>query len=85
MRLIDADKLIEELFNMQPATDGWIKYTGKMPRFYQECLVSCSEGEIQHVHIDRYGDWCSDEEIAINLDDVLAWQPLPEPYKESED
>lgn len=73
------------IINQQPTTDGWIPVSsGKLPSETECVLVTTCYGEVNEVsYKDR---WCYGDEMYEWYDDdeVIAWQPLPQPYKESE-
>lgn len=113
MRLIDADKAIEEytetrqklveidaeLFieeideldyvirqlKLQPTVEqGWIPCSERMPDVQEFVAVTV---KIEHfpritsvaIYLPIHQRW-----LGYNDEDILAWQPLPQPYKESE-
>lgn len=96
MRLIDADALIGELHNTylygdnarkviyrkieeQPTIEPqrWIPVTEVMPDEHNRVLILTDDGTIFIGDHNEY--WEDDYEFEI--DDVIAWMPLPEPYK----
>lgn len=70
--------------------DGWIPCSEKLPTRYCHCLVTrrneYEDGfdtgvrEDTYVEIEGIWDWQSKHEGLI--DEIIAWQPLPAPYKE---
>jgi hypothetical protein len=106
MRLIDADKLIEELeeledayrfyhdeaargfasaickVNDQPTSDGWIPVSERLPDM-ENVLGTTEECEIKMVWYNpNLKKWFGSP--VVHIENVIAWQPLPQPYKESE-
>ena len=69
--------------------DGWIPCSEKLPTRYCNCLVTrrneYEDGfdtgvrEDTYVEIEGIWDWQSKHEGLI--DEIIAWMPLPEPYK----
>ncbi len=63
--------------------DEAVIYVSQLPDDGQEVLVCTKWGQIS---IDTFGDdpdyGCGFEDH--DIDDILAWMPLPEPYKEEE-
>ena len=66
--------------------DKWIPVSERLPEYHKE-VVTCSIGgfiEIQSLEDgdeyweNQHGDW-------TDKDEVIAWMPLPEPYKTIED
>ena len=66
----------------QEHNNGWILCSERLPKedervlcFHSHCFIDCGVlvGEV----------WCCDmDEYAIKRDNVIAWQPLPQEYKE---
>ena len=70
-------------------TNGWTPVDKELPKGYCHCLVTrrneYEDGfdtdvrEDTYVEIEGIWDWQSKHEGLI--DEVIAWQPLPEPYQ----
>ncbi len=58
----------------QRPLDEWIPVNERFPDKEGKCLVSTDYGD---VCMDSYRDGC----FVLNLGNVIAWKPLPEPYK----
>ena len=95
MRTIDADALKEEVNKKKVAgrfntlllidnaptvpLDEWIPVSERLPEHsYQPYLVTVDYGDGLVCSCQRY---FFSEEIGWNDDCVIAWMPLPEPYK----
>lgn len=74
---------IDEVLSGMPSEQRWIPVTERLPEEEGQYLVSCNndyEVEIGRFYIDGEDerwfncDWS-------NPEDVVAWMPLPEPYK----
>lgn len=69
---------------------GWIPVGERLPKevgFYIFQLNDERIHEYYYANESLYGDCDGDEPIdkmAVNLNDVIAWQKCPEPYKEVE-
>lgn len=67
--------------------DGWITYTSQnMPKKEDVYLVTCDDEEypVKRMRFKKeYGLWYDDRGIYDGV--ILAWQPLPEPYKPNKD
>ena len=58
----------------------WIPVSEKLPERYKEVIVT--DIETSDTYVSRYigdGDWECDNGTFKNR--IIAWQPLPEPYK----
>lgn len=63
--------------------DDWISVLERMPE-EKEVIVQDKDGEmlIGYVHYSEEMEWYECESESMYLTNVIAWQPLPEPYKE---
>lgn len=98
MRLIDADALhksidtetyrhtyidqihevIDNAPTIEPKTGEWIPFSERLPREYAQYLVCFESGEC-HVYWLEDSDWARG---MAEKDGIIAWMPLPKPYKE---
>lgn len=89
LKLIDYIEAMEK----QPQVGGWIPVSERLPEdtdeeYYPMSLVTLDNGDVC-LGVYRYDDkewWTrmSEGETVYTTDHkVIAWQPLPEPYKES--
>ena len=68
--------------NKMPKVGEWISVSERLPDVDIEVLVSCKARTTKYSYIDidyrskKNGKW------AYLGEDVIAWQPLPEPYRE---
>ena len=60
---------------------GWIPCKERLPDISKSVLICDIEGDIYLGHRTRYGDYYPDF-YDDRIKNVVAWQPLPEPYKE---
>ncbi len=77
----------------QKSLDGWIPVTERLPKYdvlseyYEEVIVTLDDGRVTvGCYCNLYKEWWVNAESgtkhAINATGhVIAWQPLPEPYK----
>ena len=86
-------KNIFEIIEEQSQVGGWIPVSERLPKDCGEdwVLVQIKERDcgflwIPRVGEERNGKWwlIDDEEPLEDMFEVIAWQPLPEPYKESD-
>ena len=90
---INSLKVDEAYDLMYENPDGWIPVTEKLPKDHEEVLIYLSTNRItiglynSHVlPLKPYKPigWGVNAQTAVHnfcSDDVIAWMPLPEPYK----
>ena len=63
--------------------DGWISVKKRLPEG-KEVIAQNKDGEmlIGYVYYSEEMEWYECESESMYLANVIAWQPLPEPYKE---
>ena len=65
----------------QPQT-GWIPCSERLPETFEDRLVATSDGEVEMAWYNaNYKRWFGS---LTTVENVVAWQPLPQPYKESD-
>lgn len=70
--------LENQVMDGKPLTE-WIPVEERLPDEGQEVLVSCKGSRGDYVTHDEYDwDYCA---WASDSDAVIAWMPLPEPYR----
>ncbi|MCZ0646762.1 DUF551 domain-containing protein [[Ruminococcus] gnavus] len=81
-------KKIEEIIrsNMDDVPDnnaGWIPVSERLPEG-KEVIAQNKDGEmlIGYVYYSEEMEWYECVSESMYLTNVIAWQPLPEPYKE---
>ena len=78
---------IDELPSVTPKKDGWIPCSEKMPKQNEYignvCKCYLVQDKYDDMYVARYAErgWNPIDTLFF-LDDVVAWMPLPEPYKE---
>ena len=72
-----AKKIIRKHMN-----DGWIPVEERLPEAEQEHVLACRrDGSIDTARYSPYSDrWYVSSMCSVSLD-VIAWRPLPEPYR----
>ena len=62
--------------------DGWISVEERLPEAEQEHVLACRrDGSIDTARYSPYSDrWYVGSMCSVSLD-VIAWRPLPEPYR----
>ncbi len=63
--------------------DGWISVKKRLPEG-KEVIAQKKDGEmlIGYVYYSKEMEWYECVSESMYLTNVIAWQPLPEPYKE---
>lgn len=86
-------RLLEEIINKQPKVGEWILCSERLPEYnkmseyYDSVIVTLDNGRVSegcYINVDK--EWWVDaedgEHYSINATEhVIAWMPLPEPYK----
>ena len=60
---------------------GWIPCSERLPKYGEVVMCSCTNGGITISCITHKGVTPS-KSVRFGQHSVIAWQPLPEPYKE---
>lgn len=72
----------EQRFPSAQQEQRWIPCSERMPDPFVEVLVSDVDGDVRIAYFENlFSAWWSDRYGRI---EVLAWMPLPEPYREEE-
>lgn len=81
------DSWYEETYKMaiEALQDDWTPFSDDnvVPNYEVMCQDRHENMMLGYVWIDNYGIWMCEDDNTI-MDDVVAWRPLPKPYKESE-
>ena len=94
---IDENKHIVEIFGrgvyfvpleatkqiiLKHINDGWIPVEERLPETEQEHVLACRrDGSIDTARYSSYSDrWYVGSMCSVSLD-IIAWRPLPEPYR----
>ena len=68
--------------NKMPKVGEWISVSERLPDVDIEVLVSCKARITKYSYIDIDYRSKKNDKWAYLGEDVIAWQPLPEPYRE---
>ena len=62
--------------------DGWIPVEERLPEAEQEHVLACRrDGSVDTARYSPYSDrWYVGSMCSVSLD-IIAWRPLPEPYR----
>lgn len=78
-----STKLWKEAYEQGKAdrpTGVWIPVSDRLPQNYILCLFCDIDGDIYYGHHTSENRWYA-EYLDDKIKNVIAWQPLPEPYK----
>ena len=79
---------VEQIINWKmPQVNQWIPCKERLPKENEVVIISTIDGVIvailTHDCIDKqYWELYNDISYSWELEDVIAWQPLPKPYEE---
>mgnify|MGYP002800834980 CR=1 FL=1 len=78
---IEAYKECQDIIRKH-MNDGWIPVEERLPEAEQEHVLACRrDGSIDTARYSPYSDrWYVGSMCSVSLD-VIAWRPLPEPYR----
>ena len=86
-RLLELNKSITQKIKALPSVDaGWIPVTEKLPEKFQTCIVTDEWRQCAYEY-----DYNPENEFTkkygwrYNGRKIIAWMPLPDPYKERTD
>lgn len=86
---LDADYLdgIDEIIEIvnqlaEEYNSGWIPCDENLPNHNQTVIFQTEDGMVETGHYDVEKDWCVNDSYFPNAFRFIAWQPLPDPYKE---
>lgn len=72
----------DELRSAEEHKGGWIPCSDKYPEDNQTVLTIDSEGNMEALDYDKkWGNCFCKYDGAMKVFNIIAWQPLPEPYK----
>lgn len=88
----DVFEMIEQLqedLEQDEKENGWISVSERLPEIkmpYEECYLVTDGRFCWMAYWTHEKEWvfaeCTDCKNKIDWTDIVAWQPLPEPYKE---
>ena len=82
-----SDNEVVNFLKSRPAADvveqKWIPCSERLPEKNSEYLVTKVDNITDDLLLDiaYYGDWIQNNNGFYKADEVIAWMPLPEPYK----
>ena len=85
-----ANAIFDAVPHCEENNNDWIPCSERMPRYNQHVLV-CRAGMAMPILVDKYSGYYGEDDcewyegwVHSNNCIVVAWKPLPEPYKEGE-
>ena len=79
VRLCDAVQIVQEV--AEEYKGGWIACSDRLPEYGEVVMCSCTNSGITISCITHKGVKPS-KSVRFGQHSVIAWQPLPEPFKE---
>lgn len=79
------DEFMKE--HKRPRGERWIPVSERLPDIPKKCIVQLTDGHITIGSYHSINRWTFQEtnvRYSYPKESVVAWQPLPEPYKEAE-
>ena len=77
--LIYREEVLTAL-RLVPSAQKWIPCSERLPEVHDEVLVT-ARGEVSIAWLYVDGKWRSNDMPQPMFRDIIAWMPLPEPYK----
>lgn len=81
------DSEIQEAFQMAIealSAQQWISVSERLPDREGEYLVTWGTINVRSMcvlHYDQFGDWTDEYDNVMDGSNVIAWMPIPEPFK----
>ena len=79
--LLDIMRMIRNIPTVDNTDNGWIPCSERLPKYGEVVMCSCTNGGITISCITHKGVTPS-KSVRFGQHSVIAWQPLPEPFKE---
>ena len=82
--IIENEQDMRVMLASKPSAQQWIPVTERLPKVGRTVICQCRADILKLLKLDSGGDWYQDAEHAYMRGFVIAWMPLPEPYKGEE-
>ena len=82
-----SPKDVEDMISCIPSAQRWIPCSERLPKEYGNYLITTHNGDVDVGTIDpkKKGVWSAcDADGFYWIREVVAWMPLPKPYKEDD-
>lgn len=76
-----AEDFENEVLNRTKLKTEWIPVSERLPEVDVEVITTTDWSDVLIAWLNKDGAWETEEFILTN-DEILAWMPLPEPYRE---
>lgn len=80
---------VDSLLPVTPQEPKWIPVSERLPEEYKTVIASTKYNVYSEARLTKEDGWEwayeSGADYWEEIEDVIAWMPLPEPYKENED
>ena len=73
---------IKEYIRQIPTAQQWIPCSEQLPKNNKDVLITCEWGDVE---VGWYDEEWNGEGCVYDDDDIIAWMPLPEPWKGKQD
>lgn len=85
----DRDIVLDVIDEQPTVTDtnvgcNWIPVSERLPRNDNNVLVCTEDSQVMIGWLEEENYWWLCPEFADDFAEVIAWMPLPKPYKESD-
>ena len=77
----EVREIIDELPSVTPKKNGWIPCSERLPEYGEVVMCSCTNNGIT-ISCITYKGVKPSKSARFGQHSVIAWMPLPEPYKE---
>lgn len=82
---VDIEKYMDDFMENTIALEQepcWTSVSERLPEKYVKVLVTTKGGDVTIGKLFMGDDWLIyEDEVPVQTDELLAWMPLPEPYK----
>lgn len=84
VHLPQMEDAVDMAIEAQSAEAEWIPVSERLPDVDVEVLTTTDWPDVLIAWLNKDGAWETEELILAN-DEILAWMPLPEPYREDKE